>query len=163
MAGAALEAGANEVIQNILDDQTGLSVTDSRNKLLKDLKNDRSRNATARYRQVALLFDKVPDEGSTPWQDAVLLVNFRNHFMHFKPSWDTDKIHDNHLVGELRDKKNIRIVDAYKGGFLFPYGFMTYECAKWSVQTVLTFSTEFTKLLGVKDTFILPGLDFTLP
>jgi hypothetical protein len=90
MAGAALEAGANEAIQNILDGSTGLSLMDSRKVLLADLKNEQSGNATARYRQVALLFDKVPDTGSAPWQDADLLVRFRNSFMHFKPSWDRD-------------------------------------------------------------------------
>jgi len=46
---------------------------------------------------------------------------------------------------------------------LFPYGFMTYGCAKWAVETVLTFSIKFTKLLGVTDTFALPGRDFRLP
>jgi hypothetical protein len=44
-----------------------------------------------------------------------------------------------------------------------PYGFMTYGCARWAVQTVLTFSAEFAKLLGVKDKFVSPGLNFNLP
>src|SRR6266581_4070536 len=47
MAGAALEAGANEVIQDILDGSTGLPVTDSRKVLLADLKKEQSGNATA--------------------------------------------------------------------------------------------------------------------
>jgi hypothetical protein len=60
-------------------------------------------------------------------------------------------------------RKKIRIVDAYKSNFLFPYGFMTYDCARWAVQTVLAFSENFSKLLAVKDKFTLPGLDFALP
>jgi hypothetical protein len=161
MAGAALEASANELIQNILDGSTGLSLTDGRKELLRDLKKEQSGNATTRYREVALLFDKVPATGSVPWQDAALLVKFRNRFMHFRPSWDRDDIHGGCLVKELR--KKIPTVPVYKGKFLFPYGFMTYGCTKWAVETVLTFSIEFTKLLGVKDTFALPGRDFRLP
>ena len=161
MAGAALEAGANEVIQNILDGSTGLLLTDSRKVLLADLKNEQSGNATARYRQVALLFDKMPDKGSAQWADADLLVKFRNSFMHFKPSWDRDDIHSGDLVKRL--KTRINIVPAYERKFIFPYGFMTYGCAKWAVQTVLAFSIELTTLLGVKDTFALPGFDFTMP
>jgi|SRR5271170_6142975 hypothetical protein len=161
MAGAALEAAANEVIQNILDNHTAWSVTDSRKELLEDPKNEQTGNATARYRQVALLLDTAPAKGSAPWQDADLLVKFRNAFMHLKPSWDRDDVHNGKLVKGLRNKK-IPIVPAYKDKFLFPYGFLTYGCAKWSVRTVLTFSAEVTKLLNVHDTFVC-GLDFTLP
>ena len=88
-------------------------------------------------------------------------VRFRNEFMHFKPSWDSDDIHGGNLVADL--KKKIPVVGAYKSNFLFPYGFMTYGCARWAVQTVLTFSAEFAKLLGVKDKFVSPGLNFNLP
>src|SRR5271156_202531 len=45
-------------------------------------KNEQTGNATARYRQVALLLDTAPAKGSAPWQDADLLVKFRNAFMH---------------------------------------------------------------------------------
>jgi hypothetical protein len=111
MAGAALEAGANEVIQDILDGSTRLSLPNSRRVLLSELKKNQSGNATGRYRQVALLFEKVRDRGSSPWQNADLLVRFRNSFMHFKPSWDTDDIHDDKLVKQLQQK--IPIVSAY--------------------------------------------------
>jgi hypothetical protein len=161
MAGAALEANANELIQDILDGSVHSPPTASRKELLKDLKDDHSGNAWCRYRRLALLMDKKPNTGTAPWHNAMLLVKFRNEFMHFKPSWDSDDIHSGKLVKGL--KKKIPEVAAYKGNFLFPYGFMTYGCAKWAVQTVLTFSAEFAKLLGVKDKFVGPGLDFNLP
>ena len=65
------------------------------------------------------------------------------------------------LVKNLKSK--VPVVSSWQGKFLFPYGFMTYGCAKWSVQSVLTFSHSFSALLGVKDKFALPGLDFKLP
>jgi hypothetical protein len=104
----------------------------------------------------------VPDQQSSEWRNASLLVSFRNSFMHFKPSWDTDNNRSNDtLVADL--KHRLPIVPAYKHNFVFPYGFMTYGCAQWAIQTVLDFSKEFTTTLGIKDVFSLPHLDFALP
>lgn len=103
----------------------------------------------------------MPNVGTSPWQNADVLVRFRNEFMHFKPSWDDDDIHSGNWVTEMKNR--VPVVDAYKGKFLFPHGFMTYGCAKWAVQTVLKFSSTFSTLLGIEDRFALPGLNFTLP
>lgn len=162
MAGAALEANANEIVQDILDGSTGLPVTEGRKLLLEGLKEDRSGNSLDRYRQLALLFDKVPAEGEAAWQNARLLVRFRNKLMRFKPAWDDEKgVHDDKFVKDL--KSRVPVYRAYDSGFLFPYGFMTYECARWSVQTVLAFSAHFSALLGVQDRFGASHLDFALP
>jgi hypothetical protein len=160
MAGAALEACANELLQDILDSQPHSRLTPCRAKLLMDLKNDHSGNAIGKFRRLALLMDKDPDTSIEPWHNARLLVKFRNEFMHFKPSWDDDDIHSGVLVRELR--KKIPAIDAYKGKFLFPYGLMSYGCAKWSVQTVMEFSSDFAKLLGVTDKFAALFPDFKL-
>jgi hypothetical protein len=84
---------------------------------------------------------------------------FRNHFMHFKPAWHDDKIHGSDLVRDLR-QRNIPTVPSQT---LFPLTYMTYGCAKWAVQTVLTFSSEFAMLIGVSDRFAPLHPDFTLP
>jgi len=160
MAGAALEASANELIQDIIDGSI-LSASKARKLLLQDLKEGRLGNAIEKYRQLALLFDKEPDTGNTYWNDARLLAKFRNSFMHFKPAWDYEDIHDGALVGDL--KVRIPIYRAYEDNFQFPYGFLTYGCAKWSVQSVLVFSAHFCALLGVKDRFSAAHLNFALP
>jgi hypothetical protein len=161
MAGAALEAGANELIQDILDGSTDLRPTKGCKQLLMDLKEERSGNALDRYRRVALLFDKEPKTGHSSWQDAQHLVGFRNYLLHFKPEWDdgTPKV-ERGLVKALRPK--IEISPGFRTNFRFPYGFMTYSCAKWSVESVLAFSRDFSSVLGVKDTFVLQGIDVTL-
>ena len=106
--------------------------------------------------------DKVPDLGTEVWNDVRLLIKFRNEFMHFRPAWDEDSIHGGDFVTELR--KKIPVVAAqYQHKFMFPYGFMTYGCAKWAVRTVLTFSSDYAALLDVKDRFALPGTNFDLP
>jgi hypothetical protein len=153
--------GSNEMLQGILDGIAHIPLTASRRKLLIDLKEDHSGNAAGKLRRLALLMDKDPDTGTEAWNNAKLLVKFRNEFMHFRPSWDDDDIHTGKFVEELR--KKVPVVAAYKQRFQFPYGFMTYGCAKWAVQTVLVFSGEFATLLGVQDGFALPDLDFRLP
>jgi len=147
MAGAALEASANELIQDILDGSTNLRPTNGCKQLLLDLKEELSLNALDRFRRVALLFDKDPQIGNLTWQDARHLVSFRNYFLHFKPEWDdgTPKV-ERGLVKAL--KPRIAISIGFRTNFRFPYGFMTYGCAKWSVQTVLAFSAQFASLLG---------------
>ena len=161
MAGAALEASANELLQLIIDAPAQFSLKASRKVLLVDLKDDHSGNAVHKYRRLSLLMDHEPDTGSETWNNARLLVKLRNEFMHFRPAWDDDGIHTVGFVEDL--KRKIQIVDSWKGQLLFPHGFMTYGCAKWAVQTVLAFSADFSKLLGVRDQFISPGLEFNLP
>jgi hypothetical protein len=103
MASAALEANVNETIKDFPDDHTK-SLTIGRKYLLKDLENDRSGNSVQKYRQLAWLFDKEPDTSTTTWDNAKLLVKFRNSLMHFKPAWDHEEIHSGTLVTALKSK-----------------------------------------------------------
>ncbi|HZY13114.1 MAG TPA: hypothetical protein VFE89_10230, partial [Beijerinckiaceae bacterium] len=45
----------------------------------------------------------------------------------------------------------------------FPDGFMTYGCAKWSVETVLRFSESYATHLGAPDRFAAMPADYSLP
>lgn len=153
MAGAALEASANELIQNVLDRSTPLAPTLGATMLLEDLKTDRSGNSLGKYRKIAWLFDKSPEEGALPWQNASILVLARNGLMHFRPVWDQvdARSADTNLVLGLKHK--VPVVEAYKSPLVFPHSFLTYGCAKWAVKSVLTFSDYFSNLLGIKDQF----------
>lgn len=161
MSGAALEAAANELLQDILDDAARVSLPNSRMKLLAELLEDRSGNAIGKFRKLALLMDYDPDTGTEPWHNGSLLVKFRNEFMHFRPAWDDDDIHTGGFVQEL--SKKVPVVEAYKGKFQFPYGFMTYGCAKWAVEVVLKFSAHFAPSIGRTNKFAQVGWNFTLP
>jgi hypothetical protein len=135
-------------------------LTKSRELLLKDLEKEKAGNACDKYRRLALLCDKEPQPGMTEWQNAGYLVKFRNALMHFKPAWDHEGIRDSN--GKIVDYLKTRISHAYNKPD-FPYCLMTYGCAKWAVTSVLNFSQRFSTLLGVKDKFASPSLDFTLP
>lgn len=164
MSGAALEAYANEIVQDILDNKKfgSQDITKCQQQLLRDVKEDRSGSSMDKFRKLALILDKDPDVGSITWCDAGNLVTFRNNFMHFKPSWDHEtQIHDGKLVKSL--KPRIPISPGYRESFVFPYGFMTYGCAKWSIKVVLEFSESYAKLLGVNNRFAFAHLDYSLP
>jgi hypothetical protein len=104
-----------------------------------------------KYRRLAFHFDKLPDQNSAAWQNADLLIRFRNFFVHFKPVWDRET--DVHKNGKLANQLRARIpvVEAYKGSFMLPYCFLNYACAKWAVVSAKAFSAEFSTLIGVQD------------
>jgi hypothetical protein len=164
MAGAALEANANEIVQDILDKLVGLEITEDQRQRLENLKDVTFGNSTDRYRQLASVVGKQLKTGNAVWEQAGYLVDFRNVFMHFKPAWDYDTVHDGKLVKALK-RKRVPIAPGYlpPNKFQFPYGFMTYGCAKWSVQTVLDFSKSYASTLGVPDRFAANPADYAVP
>jgi hypothetical protein len=162
MAAAALEANANEIIQDIVDGISPLPLTEGSRLLLKDLKDDRSGNSRDKYRRLALICDKLPNMGSVAWHDADLLIRLRNSLMHFKPAWDyEDDVHESKLIKSLREK--VPTYRAYTDCFIFPYGLLTYGCARWSVESVLIFAGMFSAMVGVQNKFVAAHLDFSLP
>jgi hypothetical protein len=162
MAGAALEANANETIKDLLDGATGIPITNSQRMLLTDLFDDRSGNSIDRYKRLASLLGKKPKLGNESWENAKLLVKFRNSFLHFKPAWDREKdVHEGKLTKSLMVK--LPICEAYKGSLLFPYVFMNFACARWAVRNVLAFSAEFSSILEINDRFVRQQSDFELP
>ncbi|MDE2517518.1 MAG: hypothetical protein KGL12_15935 [Rhodospirillales bacterium] len=166
MSGFSLEANVNEIIQDILDGSTDLPVTEGRKELLIDFKKDRSGNSLEKYTKVALLFDKIPDKGRSEWENAKLLVQFRNELAHFKPAWssysdgenDTNKNNIN-----LLKNNNLTIHPAYERTPRFPEALMTYNNAKWSVNSVLKSSALFCNLLNIKNRYEIPNFFSNLP
>jgi hypothetical protein len=152
MAAAALEANSTEIIQDLVDELTRVQPASVLLKGLKDLSDDRSGHAMGKYAKLAGLLNKMPNVSSPAWHDAELLFRLRNSFMHFKPAWDDQAdVHDSKLVKEL--KARVPVTPAYQSNFMFPYGFLTYGCAKWAVGSATTFSAEFSALIGVGDRF----------
>jgi hypothetical protein len=119
MAGAALEAAVNEIIQELLDGGSPLYFcpdcgtpmncncglkpvaahaskgmigshperrlpSKGRLKLLAELKDEHSGNSLSKFRRLARLMDFDPDTGTETWENASMLVQLRNYFMHFR-------------------------------------------------------------------------------
>jgi hypothetical protein len=79
-----------------------------------------------------------------------------------KPAWEDQK---SGPINPLEKKlgQRVPISHVYKTGFHFPYAFMTYGCAKWSVGSVLGFSKVISELLNVTDRFAAFNSNFELP
>jgi hypothetical protein len=164
MAGASLEAAANELLTDILDGSARLAIANSQRRLLAALKEDRSGNSVDKYDRIGLILGKEIDCGTAAWQDAKLLVSFRNEFMHFKPMIYSSDSESEIKKVEKGLRTRLKNSHAYKSPQIhFPYAFMTYECAKWAVESVTAFSKEYTTQIGVTDKFANPGWDFSLP
>jgi hypothetical protein len=152
MSAAALEANCNEIVQDLIDRLSNNQPAGTMLAGLTKLRDDRSGYAMGKYEKLAGLLNKTAKTSSTAWLDAANLFRFRNSFMHFKPAWDHDAdVHDSKLVKYL--KTRLPVVAGYDTHFIFPYGFLTYECAKWAVETARGFSADFSALIGEKDRF----------
>ena len=163
MSGASLEANVNEHIDDMLSGLTSLTIGVGTKLQLEDLKADRSGNSLGKYRRLAWLFDKEPEEGQLPWQDAKVLVQARNSLMHFRPVWDhvAAARQDNDLVEAL--KRKVPISPHFQSPLAFSHSFATYGCAKWSIESVLRLSRYFSALLGLSDKLANAGQATKLP
>jgi hypothetical protein len=152
MSGASLEASANELIEDVLGGQASLLVTSGKKQFLEELKTDRSGNSLGKYQRVAWIFDKIPDKGSSAWQNAQILVSARNTLMHFRPTFESSEQEENQeseVVKGLKGK--VPTSRPFSSSLVFPHSFMTYGCAKWAVSSVIEFSKYISELLGVSD------------
>ena len=159
MAAASMEALANEIIKNYLDDPSKHQISDARQQLLKDLLQRRVGQPREKFQQIALIIDRRLDTGLQQWNDVRLLQSVRSMFMHFKPVWDNEPVPDQKAFSAV-----IQRVGAVSRIFPneYPDGLFTYRVARWAVQTVPAFSAHFSLQLGLEDTFGR-GQDWSLP
>jgi hypothetical protein len=158
MSAAALEANANEIIDDFLEGRANLERAVDQNALRK-LKEDRKGNFVGRHRDLAKTLGKVRDCRKDVWADACLLTEFRNLFMHFRPAM-SDCDDDKNFFTRMSEK--VPVVEAYKDHhFGFPHALMTCACARWAVKTAKEFSADFSDVTGVADRFA--SLDPKLP
>lgn len=153
MAAAAIEAHANESIQDLLDRTGGDAVPEPHKELLRREKERTAGNALDRWETVALLLGNQPNRGRHEWGDAALLIRMRNGLMHFRPAWSNAEEENGKLVEAVRGR-GVRLYPPYaQGNLRFPYCFITYSAAKWSVLVARQFVAYVTPIVGVMDRF----------
>ena len=158
-AAAALEANINELLSDAAEPDGGR---------LKELRADEREllaslwelgiPRTARYRilekyEVALTLLRRPplDFGQGSAQAARLVVDLRNQFVHFEPTWqrhvpvpqkDAHKL-ERALNGRFAEN---RITGA--GNPFYPDKLLGYGCAAWAVRVTTSFLDDFFRVLG---------------
>jgi hypothetical protein len=121
---------------------------------------------TARYRvlekfDIALvLARKEPfNPGVPPYQDVLLLVRLRNSLVHYEPEWmpaGLNPMYDNEADKDLAKGLRGRFPTSplmSEGSPFYPNRCLSHGCAKWAVESSITFADSFFVKLGLKPTY----------
>lgn len=102
------------------------------------------RKRTLHKYQHALLMLNVPkfNENTSPYREAWALVELRNALFHHKPSWDPARHREVNLVKELEGRFLVSPFP-HEGADFVTMKCMSHGCARWAVETVLAFVSEF--------------------
>lgn len=88
------------------------------------------------------------DRSRFPYQDAVRLVNLRNHIMHYRPEHVGVDI-PNKIADALKGRFDHNRAMASSGNPPFPDLILGAGCADWSWRTARSFAEEFTRLISL--------------
>jgi hypothetical protein len=88
------------------------------------------------------------DTSAKFYQDTSDLVKLRNALVHYKPEWSHEEGEHKKLMKRLRGK--FRFSPYYQNPTsAFPNSLMGYECARWSLTTVINFIDKFSELADI--------------
>jgi hypothetical protein len=130
IAGTGLESYINELFLNMPLTQTEI--------FWKKME----RKPTLKKYDEALKSRNYPILSTEKKASAETLIMVRNALVHFKPQWEDETRTHNEITRELR-KEGVKTSPFMKGGSTFPQGFMSYDMAKWAVNTSLQFVDAF--------------------
>jgi hypothetical protein len=167
MAASALEAAINEFHSDAGEaDGARIAVlTPAERSLLADMW-ERGIPRTSRYPildkfdiALALLRKGGLDRSHNTYRDVKHVVELRNEFVHYEPSWQT---HDAMVAPSGADPH--RFEKALRGRFpdnpitgdgnpYYPDKLLGHGCASWAVQAVTSFLDRFYGVVGVEPTY----------
>jgi hypothetical protein len=161
MSAAALEAGVNESIKDILDQPDKYSLSGTQIADLTSEFDSQFGDPRTRAKKVAKIVGRPADLTQPEWRDIELLIWMRNRLVHFKPRWDHEAIPEEAMFLALlkRVGRPNRFFARPKPEM--PHGAFTYGCTKWAVRAVTAFQVHFAAHVGVADRFA--GSNFSLP
>jgi len=175
MSAASIDAMVNEWTQDVLDkfereDREVLRIhrninieRNSREDGLKNLRDSRSGNGPERFKKLCLYLKHSLEENASELQEADLLTKFRNHFMHFRPSWtDNPKKDELKLIRKLNER-GVALYENIEGRKQCTHQMMSYQCARWAIVTAFNFSKYGSNELGFKGRLERAGLSCELP
>lgn len=153
---AALEASINEFYLEALDENKN-TLSGLNNSQLSALANQcvtvESLSVLEKYQEaLKSIGQKEFDRGRNPFQDTDSLIHLRNALIHYKPEWDDEaKVHQK-IQARLHKKFSLNTLSNSKS-LWFPHQCLGAGCAKWSVETIELFMSEFCKVLGIPNRF----------
>lgn len=104
-----------------------------------------------KYQVILIVFGKEPfDRGSQPFQDVDIVRRLRNYFVHYNP--EMYKHHQEevqHRLGSALQGKFELNPLADESDPYFPDKTLSHGCTEWCIGTVVEFTDEFFKRLGL--------------
>lgn len=96
-----------------------------------------------KYKLALQMLNATPlDEHTSPFKDVWGLIELRNALVHYKPTWDTDRQRRVSLIEVLNGRFPLSpLLDA--GADFISMKCMSAGCARWAVNTTLSFMHEF--------------------
>lgn len=154
MSAAALEARSNGIAQDLLEKSNTLGLSTDKCLTIDRLLNARSGSAESRFKKIAAIVGKEVLTTSNAWIAMADVAELRNAFMHFRPKWShhTQSERDTKLADSLL-RHGVPMYPPYADKRMMPFAFITSGCARWAVQSVIMFSSEYSALLGLEDRF----------
>ena len=151
-----LEATINELFTNVehisRSNQWSPDVTQKMN---EEWDKERSLQLIIKYeRALCIVKSESFDRGAEPYQSAASLIFLRNALIHYKPEWiGTGESYNKTLNEKLRQKLQNKIKKlnpmTREGSLFFPHRCLGYGCAKWAVESSLSFYNEFFSKIGL--------------
>jgi len=90
--------------------------------------------------------------GEYPYQDAASLIYLRNALVHYKPEWDDEANVHSTIKARLKGKFRLNTFSDMNS-LWFPHQCLGAGCAKWSVDVIELFMSEFCKVIGIPNRF----------
>jgi hypothetical protein len=152
---AALEAEIYEVIVHGPGHHRGSNHVDLQGRdRLKSINLKRRARVVERYASVLKRLGKQPISRNDPlWEQAGLLVDFRDELSHYKSRWASEmkkssETDSNDLVARLKALQLARPSFSTEHERNFPQRYLSAAYAAWGVKASMTFLLEFYQLLG---------------
>jgi hypothetical protein len=159
---AFLEAGINEVFQDVADNHTSYieGLTPEARRLMAILWNMMANKSVLDKYELALtLSKKEPFQTDIrPFQDVKLLIGLRNTLVHYKPK-TLGSIDEPDIQKKLKGKFRTNKLMEGSGNPFFPDKCLGHGCCEWAVNASSAFADIFFSRIGIVPNYQKAKLD----
>lgn len=149
---AFLESSINELFLDAIDsDPHRLKGMSNHNvELLAESWEDVKMGSTLLKYQTALLItnSREYEKGTSPYQDADLLIRLRNALLHYKPEWSHEPDEPGSLEKMLAGRFPSNQLSS-SNALWFPHRCLGCGCAEWGVKVSRSFMIDFSSRMNI--------------
>jgi hypothetical protein len=146
--GAFLESTISEFLCNIKDDCSQVPILNDQLKhvfkvMFEDI--EKMSGVINKFNKVLELCQISPiNLGENPGQDAETVIDLRNNLVHYKPKWRGDTPSNERKEKRISQlEKRLNSNPFIEGNPFFPHQCLSYDCAKWAIETCIQFNDQF--------------------